>query len=616
MLFPRAAIGAALLLALMCATANAAYWGPGKTTLSCIDHDGDGYGTGPGCAGRDADDSDAAVNTVASWKAKYGTIDALLAARGYVGILRYWFLDYANGSDATCKPGTSDVAEANPCATWDKFRLVLKPGDAVILRAGQTPTGSRFPMTVSGTATNPIFLLGYPGEQFTLDRSNKPDGTAVGDGVAGTNLHDIVIEDFSIYTKEQYGNGININITPKNVTVRGMEIRGGYSGLRMFDGLLNVVIAKNFFTESKGTESVYLGSRGLPNRDVFFRRNIVRNVTGLGSGYPAVQHNGRVENYVVEGNIVYGAEQCFSWLQGVSKSVFLRNVCFGSTRAMLTIYNYPANQATDCTCAANAICPYDQVDNLIEYNTLVRPKYDRVGNLVGGNSNPVFNVVNTSYCVTGDLGRQTFRNNVVWGDGNMPLVQHNNVPDVAHGYIATTRFLNNVWYKADATRPQTIFRVSGSELTEQEFAPLAAEYTGNVVADPKFAHYDPAEWANPELADFHLQDSSPAAHAGAYAGAMPAPPPVEPPPPPPAEPPPVEPPPPVIEPRVKAYASLAVKPEPLMTAKNLACKAPNGTIGTLKRRQEDATGRIWWHVSWNNGCTGWVYDLPAVRPTE
>jgi hypothetical protein len=52
-----------------------------------------------------------------------------------------------------------------------------------------------------------------------------------------------------------------------------------------------------------------------------------------------------------------------------------------------------------------------------------------------------------------------------------------------------------------------------------------------VVADPKFVHYDFAEWANPERADFHLQPDSPAIHAGAYAGDVTLPP-TDPPPPP------------------------------------------------------------------------------------
>jgi hypothetical protein len=511
-LFTIAGVAATLLCPTSVTASN--YWGPGKTTLTCIDWDGDGYGTGPGCAGRDANDSDATVNTVESWKAKHGTIDALLAARGYAGILRYWFVDYANGNDATCKSGTSDVAEASPCKTWEKFRALVKPGAVVVFRGSQTPPGSRLGVNVSGTDANPILLIGYPGEQFTLDRSNKPDGTAVGDGIAGTNLSNLIFDGFTIYSSGSLGNGLNININPQNVTIRNMEMRGGYTNLRMFDGLKNIIIEKNLFTESKATESVYLGSRGNLNRDVFFRNNIVANVSGPGGGYPAVQHNGRVENYVVEGNVVYGAEQCFSWLQGVSKSAFRRNICFGSNRALLTIYNYPANQQTDCTCAANAICPYDQVDNVIENNTLVRSRYNRTG--AEAAQNAVFNVNNSAHCQVGDLGRNTFRNNIVWGYGNLPLVWYYNATEISAKYIRTSKFLNNVWYKADTARPNTIFHVGSSDLTEEQFAPLVGEYTGNIVADPKFVHYDTTEWANPELADFHLQPDSPAIHSGAY----------------------------------------------------------------------------------------------------
>lgn len=516
---------------------SAVYLGPGKTTINCIDRDGDGYGTGPSCVGRDADDKDTAINTVESWKATYTTLDALLAKRGYVGILRYWFVDSANGDDTTCKPDTSVAAEAIPCRNWGRVRANVKPGDVVVFREGSTPVGSTLPMNVSGTVANPILLIGYPGESFVLDRSNKPDGTAVGDGISGTNLSNLIFDGFTIYSSGGLGNAFNVNINPQNVTVRNMEMRGGYTHLRMFEGLKNITIEENLFAESKATESVYLGARGNPGKDVFFRNNIIANVSGLHSGYPAVQYNGRGTNYVVEGNIVYGFEQCFSFVQGVSHSTFRRNLCFGGSAAMLTIWTYPGNQAADGTCPANGICPYDQTDNLIEYNTLIRSRYNRAGDQVAQvgafviNNRAIPILKDGVSTVPGEIARTTFRNNIVVGWGNTPLVMFKSEPDLAIKHVSTSRFTDNVWWKVDTTLPNDIFMVGFSpttglwqSLTPEQFAPLAAEYNGNIVADPKFVHYDFAEWANPELADFHLQPDSPAQHAGIYANAVEQPP--------------------------------------------------------------------------------------------
>ena len=489
----------------------------GGITLTCIDFDRDGYGVGPGCKGPDADDADPRVNTVASWKAKYRTIDALLAKRGYTGILRYWFIDYAKGNDATCVAGASAVSEANPCATLEKIRRALRPGDAVVLRGGRTPPGTTFiPITSGGTATNPILMIGYPGELFVMDRT----GQGVRDGISGSRVSYITLDGFKI-VGGKLGNAM-IFAYPHHVTVRNMETDGNYTALRMFQDLQDVLIERNVFHDNKATENVYLGSRGMPNKNVIFRQNIIYNASGPGSGYPAVQHNGRVTNYVVESNTVYGAEQCFSFLQGVSNSVFRNNLCFGNAKASLTIYNYPGNQQPNCTCSTNAVCPYDQRDNVIENNTFVRSKYDRSGT---ENSQVAPIVVrNKSYCALGDLGHNVFRNNIVYGYGDYPLVQYYDTAELAKKYIATSTWENNVWFKHDASNPNVIFRVgnplvgAATDYTSERFAPLAKKFTGNIVADPQFKSYSDANWSSPSNNDFHLKSTSPAIKAGAAFG--------------------------------------------------------------------------------------------------
>jgi hypothetical protein len=484
------------------------YWGPGKTTLTCIDHDGDGYGPGPGCLGPDADDDDASINTVASWKARYGTIDALLAKRGYTGILRYWFVDYTNGDDATCKAGASAQAEASPCRTYSKFRTMIKPGDAIVFRGGTTPAGTVFPMTVSGTEANPILFIGYPGEKFILDR------TGGSDGIAGTRRAHLIFDGFKVYSGGSLGNSYAVLVSP-HITIRNMEMEGGYTHIRMFDDVVNVTIERNVLHGNKGTENVYLGARGIPGKNVYLRHNLIYNSSGLGSGFPAVQYNGRIENYVVEGNVVYNSEQCFSWLQGVSRSVFRNNICFGNNRAMLTIYNYPGNQKEDCACANNEICPYDQTDNLIENNTLVRPRYNRAGGTVSAFA---ITVNNQAHCRAGDLGRNTFRNNIIVGWGNTALVNYTSkeTGDTLK-YIATSTFQNNVLYKPSAAISQAdrAFRVNGVDLAPEAFALLAKEAAGNIVADPMFVSYDEANWSMPEANNLRLQKGSPAIGAGA-----------------------------------------------------------------------------------------------------
>ncbi|HEY1260286.1 MAG TPA: right-handed parallel beta-helix repeat-containing protein [Stellaceae bacterium] len=490
---------------------SSAYWGPGKTTLTCIDVDGDGYGTGPGCSGPDADDDDPAVNTVATWQAKYRNLDALLAKRGYAGILRYWFLDYGRGSDATCAPGPSAVAQAHPCRTWQHIRSAgIRPGDVIMLRAGITPQKTTFPISVSGTAANPIALIGYPGERFTLDRSGGPDG------ISGERISYLILDGLKISSTNDLGNEVIINY-PHHVTIRNMELAGGYTLLRMFEDTRDVLIEQNIFHDSLSTEGIYLGSRGLPGNNVIFQYNIIFNASNRDSGYASFQYNGRIKNLTIQGNIVYGGEQCFSWLEGVSNSSFRNNVCFNNNRALLTIHNYPGDQKSDCTCSTNAICPYDQTNNVIENNTLVRPQYNRWHDLVSGTP---FIVNNASHCTLGDLGHNTWRNNIIYGYGSDILMSYKNSDRVARKYIATSVFENNLWYLSGES--DKVFRIgeatSFTDYTLTSFAPLAKMFTGNMLANPLFKRYSESNYAAPTADNFHLQPGSSAVRAGGSFG--------------------------------------------------------------------------------------------------
>ena len=115
--------------------------GLGSSTLTCVDRDGDGYGTGPGCLGPDAGCSlDSAVHTGAQGIAKYGTLAAFLGHLGYNPI-RIWYIA-TTGNDTACVSGNAPVGIGSPCLTFSPVGANLNAGDMVIYRAGTYP-GSR-----------------------------------------------------------------------------------------------------------------------------------------------------------------------------------------------------------------------------------------------------------------------------------------------------------------------------------------------------------------------------------------------------------------------------------------------------------------------------------------
>ena len=102
----------------------------GKSTITCIDKDGDRKGVGPGCEAPDADDTDSAVGTGAEALAKHGTMAAFLRHLGY-NPTRIWYVS-PTGNDTT---GQADNVNL-PFKTYYKVSLSLKPGEVVMFRGG------------------------------------------------------------------------------------------------------------------------------------------------------------------------------------------------------------------------------------------------------------------------------------------------------------------------------------------------------------------------------------------------------------------------------------------------------------------------------------------------
>jgi hypothetical protein len=498
--------------------------GVGKTTLNCSDWDGDGYGTGPGCTSVDADDDDPAVNTAATFEATYASVGALLAKRGYTGILRYWFLDYVNGNDTTCVAGTEAVAKAAPCLTMARINVAyasnLLPGDVVVIRGGQSPHSQHYGLMGdtgwAGTATNPIVFVSYPGEAVILD--GTVGQTDVFDVYSTSHL---IFDGFKITLGPTSGNGRGFYFRySSDFVVRNIEVFGGYAAMWQMEGGHNFTIERNFFHEDKASHSMYLGSTPNPNSNVTVRHNIIKNSTVWDSGYPAFQHNGRVTNLVIEGNIIYGFEQCLAFLNGVSYSTIRNNLCFGGAAALITIWLDGANQLAfpDCSCPEWGICPYPTTDNVVENNTLVRGAYDRTGYPAADTG--VFNFTMSTHCEVGDLSRHTIRNNVIWGHG--PTVVFNWPSDTlaqAQANLSSWTMTNNLIYNESPADPKLMFAIGGASRTEATVAPWFQTYSGNITVQPQFVSYDQLNWSDPSLSNFHPLPTSPLVGAGTTTGA-------------------------------------------------------------------------------------------------
>jgi hypothetical protein len=491
--------------------------GKGCTTAYHIDWDCDGYGVGGGVYdpnplfGPDADDNDPTVNTPASALAKYGTLDGILAASrdghaGYTGILRYWAISPA-GNDSTCVGGTSAQALVAPCASFAHLQSSLQAGDVVVYRGG-TYNLSGSSALPSGTSSNPILVVAYPGEQPSINT-----GGANGFSFVGSSY--ITIDGFHIYDSGSYvgtGYGLNGGGPVSNHTIRNCWVHDMGDNIIDMDGLSSVLIERNvLYNGGVGDgHDMYLGSRTHPSSNVTVRQNIMYNADST-----TFQFNGRVTNLVLDSNILHSGEGAgISLLEGVSNSFVTNNLSFNHSSAAFSFLNYD-----DPTCSTAGICPYDQTGNTIENNTFWQGQYDRNRAAAG---DPTLWVQNATAALTGNLGGNTYRNNIIYAasgySGYAPIYFAIGTNSTE---LATSTFTNNVILNAGTTNAlwfnPTGAGGGGTLYNCTQFATVST-VSGCINADPLLSAVSPSYYNTVNLFDFHLKSGSPAIGAGTAAG--------------------------------------------------------------------------------------------------
>jgi hypothetical protein len=465
------------------AQSSSPYKGEGCTTAVVIDRDCDGYGVGSPL-GPDADDQDPAVNTAASALKKYGTLDKVLAHLGYTPALKYFIA--TNGNDET---GEADNPE-KPYATFGKVRTLVAPGDAILWRGGTYYEGKIELLNVrnkggGGLPGKPLILMAYPGEKVVLDQS-KPS-----DGFYAVYLSHWILDGVIIHaTGNKGGRALTAGGKTTDTIIRNVEISGFYSGPLIMDGVDKLLIEHSSFHDIVSTHCLYLGSRQSPNSDITIRGNLLYHSGAAGHG---LQHNGRVTNLVVEGNIIHGnPNSCMSFLQGVSHSLIQNNVCFGNNHSAIGFFNEPSPEKT--------IQQYDQNYNVVRNNTFVVNGSDH--------TQPVLMVrQDTPGAPRKDLGHNTYQGNVFYVATGAPAFIYDSIEN-----LKTDTFKDNVIYTSGSAAI-----VEGVKRDWKWVRDTVPGFTRNLTVDPGFVAIDAA----PDRLDLRLRPGSPAIGLAEAAGSAP-----------------------------------------------------------------------------------------------
>lgn len=504
------------------------YTGRGSSTYTCVDQDGDGYGTGTGCLGPDADDQDPTVNTTASAIAKYGTILAYVQHLGYFpGTI--WYIS-PSGNDST---GNGTVGNPYLTCAGALGNGSFATGDMIMMRNGNfanSPcTLSSFPSQM-GTSGHSNIILAYPGE--------LPSFTGNGSGMGMINTSWQIVDGIQFagpYSTDHNINGGSFNLTftstfHNNIFRHIHSYNATVSDFQVQNGLVDVLLENNSFHDPNGQHTFYMGSNETPGKNVTVRNNLNYNTGPF--QFTCGQFNGRVTNYVNDSNLNYQCQVAgVSLLEGVSYSFIRNDQIVNIVQNAIALSNYSGNCsdfgqggfASYKTAEAGATCPFNQVGNVFENNTIYLTGKDSTGTAVSFQSG--FNLQNDSVNHVGNLSNQTLRNNIFVVSGNNNIVppiawrddglSQNCTTGLCLLWYSTSIFDHTLYFQNDGNNGNGIIGVGGSGGAWNPFnCTGAATYTTMLHclnSDPLFISASPTFFAAPTNYNLNLHSASPGA---------------------------------------------------------------------------------------------------------
>lgn len=486
--------------------------GLGYSTYTCLDKDGDGYGVGPGCTGLDSDDTDITVHTAAEGITKYTTLAGFVThLLGFTPGNLCYISTSGNDSTGACNDAS------HPFLTLSKIQTLtgnggIVAGDVVLFRAG-TWTGQALTPQTSGTSGHPLVFMAYPGESALLQQTSS-------NMIFIANLNYITF--FGLRLQDLSGGSPDACIaggsgaTSGPITSTGIQLLNmegiGCKDLIIANGLGSTVIQGNLVRDApNGEHCFYLGAGGIPAINITITQNICYNM-----GFNGLHLNGRMTNVMVSQNLIYeNAVAAVSFQMGVSDSFLQNNVLIGYDSSAFEISNYDG----DCLVGGN-ICPYDQTGNVIENNTIYQTGYTVAG---GGAGHSAVIVANNSTGQVGDLGHNTFRNNILVGVGAgcYPAVAY---LDTMKTYLSTSTFANNIFWTTDGGTEAFGFGTSGAPCGfgyvpyTCTTAAALTNLSNCINSDPKFVDVSTTYHATPSNYHFYPAVGSPAQVAGNTSG--------------------------------------------------------------------------------------------------
>ncbi len=304
-----------------------------------------------GCAGPDADDLDATVQTGAQGVSKYGTLTKLINKLGYYPT-HIWYLAPASptaaciadrGGSGPCTGSDSNSCEdspSTPCLTGPHIIASVTAGHMILAADGWN--GRLAPG--SGSSGSPIIMMAYPGELPVID------GTAIsGANIIVTGQSWLVVDGFRFTNGSCIGTGNSDYITQNfhDNVFRRLDGSECFRGMQS-NGIHNSTLEYSAFHDN-AEAGVYWSAPCIPSFNP-----TIRGVISYRNAYSGIHINGVTSGALLEDNIVYNNSIEGITLQSGSNNAIVRgNIASGSGGGEMTLYNYHNSFGLGTNCDAS-----------------------------------------------------------------------------------------------------------------------------------------------------------------------------------------------------------------------------------------------------------------------
>ena len=433
---------------------------------------------------------------------------------------------------------------STPCLTVSRLNTEgMTTSDLIFLGPGWDGRLSSLP---NGTSSKYATVMAYPGTIPALDAS-----------VSSANIANILDNHYLSLLGTRYQNGSYIGggTAPFNsvdseqvfIAYNDMFNCAGSDGcINADNGLNNWIIEYNVTSYNTNQHGIYIGAfTGYSSCAYCSTQVVVRRNLFYGNNYSGLHWNGGLTYGIIEQNIGYNnASNGISLQGGFSYGFVLSNLLFGNGAFDLQFYDYQGSCGDTTQGPQQYICPADQNHNLVANNTMYNFSHTYGAVQIASDTNGC--VVTASTCpspvLVGDLGNNTFRNNIFVGYGNTsstghyPLINYPNcnpgtsnyfnggttypyigpcTNDTSNPFLSTSTWDHNLYYETGPNATSAImgYGPASSGSGWQELTCSAAGAIGTVTTclsgNPQFiaASITQANWSG---FDFRLSTSSPA----------------------------------------------------------------------------------------------------------